>query len=32
VRNRFSNTALQKLLKQKPAPLTVKGNLALIEA
>ncbi|MGQ0517304.1 3-hydroxyacyl-CoA dehydrogenase NAD-binding domain-containing protein, partial [Bacillus sp. D-CC] len=32
VRNRFSNTAIQKLLKQKPAPLTVKGNLALIEA
>ncbi|MEW9574948.1 3-hydroxyacyl-CoA dehydrogenase/enoyl-CoA hydratase family protein [Bacillus toyonensis] len=32
VRNRFSNTAVQKLLKQKPAPLTVKGNLALIEA
>lgn len=23
---------MQKLLKQKPAPLTVKGNLALIEA
>lgn len=32
VRNRFSTTALQKLLKQKPAPLTSKGNLALIEA
>ncbi len=32
VRNRFSNMAVQKLLKQKPAPLTVKGNLALIEA
>ena len=32
MRNRFSNTAVQKLLKQKPAPLTVKGNLALIEA
>ncbi|QFT90498.1 putative 3-hydroxyacyl-CoA dehydrogenase [Bacillus sp. THAF10] len=32
VRNRFTNTALQKLLKQKPAPLTSKSNLALIEA
>jgi 3-hydroxyacyl-CoA dehydrogenase len=32
VRNRFSATALQKLLKQKPAPLTSKSNLALIEA
>ncbi|WJE52401.1 3-hydroxyacyl-CoA dehydrogenase/enoyl-CoA hydratase family protein [Bacillus cereus] len=32
VRNRFSNGALQKLVKQKPAPLTVKDNLALIEA
>jgi 3-hydroxyacyl-CoA dehydrogenase len=32
VRNRFSSTALQKLLKQKPAPLTSKSNLALIEA
>lgn len=32
VRNRLSQTALQKLLKQKPAPLTSKGNLALIEA
>jgi 3-hydroxyacyl-CoA dehydrogenase len=32
VRNRFSATALQKLLKQKPAPLTTKSNLALIEA
>jgi 3-hydroxyacyl-CoA dehydrogenase len=32
VRNRFSQTALQKLLKQKPAPLTSKSNLALIEA
>jgi 3-hydroxyacyl-CoA dehydrogenase len=32
VRNRYSATALQKLLKQKPAPLTSKSNLALIEA
>lgn len=32
VRNRNSQTALQKLLKQKPAPLTSKSNLALIEA
>jgi 3-hydroxyacyl-CoA dehydrogenase len=32
VRNRFSLHALQKLLKQKPAPLTSKSNLALIEA
>jgi 3-hydroxyacyl-CoA dehydrogenase len=32
VRNRISQTALQKLIKQKPAPLTSKGNLALIEA
>ncbi len=32
VRNRISQTALQKLLKQKPAPLTSKSNLALIEA
>jgi 3-hydroxyacyl-CoA dehydrogenase len=32
VRNRFSATALQKLLKQKPAPLTAKSNLALIQA
>jgi 3-hydroxyacyl-CoA dehydrogenase len=32
VRNRLSQTALQKLLKQKPAPLTSKRNLALIEA
>lgn len=31
VRNRISATALQKLLKQKPAPLTSKKNLALIE-
>ncbi|WP_374702714.1 3-hydroxyacyl-CoA dehydrogenase NAD-binding domain-containing protein [Bacillus sp. V5-8f] len=32
VRNRISQTAIQKLLKQKPAPLTSKRNLALIEA
>jgi 3-hydroxyacyl-CoA dehydrogenase len=32
VRNRFSTGALQKLLKQKPAPLTSKENLALIQA
>jgi len=32
VRNRMSNRALQKLLKQKPAPLTVASNLKLIEA
>lgn len=32
VRNRISQTAIQKLLKQKPAPLTSKNNLALIEA
>ena len=30
VKNRFSNLALQKLLKQKPAPLSAKKNLALI--
>lgn len=32
VRNRISATAIQKLLKQKPAPLTSKKNIALIEA
>lgn len=32
VRNRLANQALQKLLKQKPAPLMSKSNLALIEA
>jgi 3-hydroxyacyl-CoA dehydrogenase len=32
VRNRISQTALQKLLKQKPASLTSKSHLALIEA
>lgn len=32
VRNRISQIALQKLLKQKPAPLTSKSHLALIEA
>lgn len=29
-RNQLSENALKKLLKQKPAPLTVKGNLSLI--
>ena len=32
VKNRISQTNLQKLLKQKPAPLTSKKNLALLEA
>ncbi|WP_404429184.1 3-hydroxyacyl-CoA dehydrogenase NAD-binding domain-containing protein [Sutcliffiella horikoshii] len=32
IRNKFTNTSVQKLLKQKPAPLTSKSNLALIEA
>lgn len=32
VRNRISEAGRQKLLKQKPAPLTSKSNLALIEA
>ncbi|WP_026673587.1 3-hydroxyacyl-CoA dehydrogenase/enoyl-CoA hydratase family protein [Alkalihalobacterium bogoriense] len=32
VRNKISTTAIQKLLKQKPAPLTVKSNKDLIEA
>ncbi|CEG28759.1 3-hydroxyacyl-CoA dehydrogenase NAD-binding protein [Bacillus sp. B-jedd] len=32
VRNRIATESLQKLLKQKPAPLTVKENLQLIEA
>ncbi len=32
VRNRFSTEALQKLLKQKPAPLASKKSLALLEA
>lgn len=32
VRNRLSHTALQKLLKQKPAPLTSKANLSLLTA
>ena len=31
VRNRISEVALQKLLKQKPAPLTVKENLSFLE-
>ncbi|WP_449537469.1 3-hydroxyacyl-CoA dehydrogenase NAD-binding domain-containing protein [Ferdinandcohnia sp. Marseille-Q9671] len=30
VRNRLSNTAVEKLLKQKPAPLTSKENISLI--
>ncbi|MBS4208498.1 3-hydroxyacyl-CoA dehydrogenase/enoyl-CoA hydratase family protein [Bacillus sp. FJAT-50079] len=32
VRNRFANAALTKLIKQKPAPLTKKENLAMITA
>jgi 3-hydroxyacyl-CoA dehydrogenase len=32
VRNRLSQTAIQKLLKQKPTPLAEKENLSLIEA
>ncbi len=32
VRNRLANTALQKLLNQKPAPLVDKASLALISA
>ena len=32
VRNRFAQTALQKLLKQKPAPLTSTKNIQLITA
>ena len=32
VRNRLTSGSLKKLLKQKPAPLTSKKNLALIEA
>ena len=32
VRNKIATGALQKLLKQKPAPLTTKSNLSLIEA
>ena len=32
VRNKIAAGALQKLLKQKPAPLTTKSNLSLIEA
>lgn len=32
VRNRYSQTALAKLLKQKPAPLTSKKNLELLTA
>ena len=30
VRNRIATTSIQKLLKQKPAPLTAKKNLDLI--
>jgi 3-hydroxyacyl-CoA dehydrogenase len=32
VRNRLAATSIQKLLKHKPAPLTVKENIELIEA
>src|SRR3954451_8059072 len=32
VRNRLSENALQKLLKQKPAPLTTLKNLSFLEA
>ncbi|WP_163098949.1 3-hydroxyacyl-CoA dehydrogenase/enoyl-CoA hydratase family protein [Peribacillus alkalitolerans] len=32
VKNRISQSNLQKLLKQKPAPLSTKKNIALIEA
>ena len=32
IRNKIATSALQKLLKQKPAPLTTKNNLSLIEA
>jgi 3-hydroxyacyl-CoA dehydrogenase len=32
VRNKFATGALQKLLKQKPAPLSAKSNLSLIQA
>ncbi|MEH6944807.1 3-hydroxyacyl-CoA dehydrogenase/enoyl-CoA hydratase family protein [Bacillus sp. JJ722] len=32
VRNRISTTNLQKLLKQKPAPLAAKKNMVLLEA
>lgn len=32
VRNRISSEAIKRLLKQKPFPLTLKGNTALIEA
>lgn len=31
IRNKFANTAVQKLLKQKPAPLTTKRSLSLIK-
>ena len=32
VRNKIASSSLQKLVKQKPAPLTTKSNLSLIEA
>ena len=32
VRNKIASGALQKLVKQKPAPLTSKSNLSLIQA
>ncbi|WP_419957275.1 3-hydroxyacyl-CoA dehydrogenase/enoyl-CoA hydratase family protein [Psychrobacillus psychrotolerans] len=32
VRNKFAGTAIQKLLKQKPAPLSAKKNIQLITA
>lgn len=32
VRNKIATSSLQNLLKQKPAPLTTKSNLSLIEA
>lgn len=32
IRNKFASGAIQKLLKQKPAPLTSKSNLSLIQA
>lgn len=31
IRNKFASTAVEKLVKQKPAPLTTKKNLSLIE-
>ena len=32
VRNRFSESALEKMVKQKPTPLTTSKNLTLIES